>query len=71
MTITPEEKEVINSMLTSMETELSNIINARDDVYALLRINIDVNNDTIENNVLSGAKTKAKTAAQEIITLLS
>jgi len=81
MPITDEEREVIEGILNGVNNEdgtrtnglndyVNEIIEAREDVFALLRIHQDVNNDPIENTILVNAKVRARTAAQNLATLL-
>ena len=70
MPITKQEQEVIEKLLEDVNLQINEIVNAREDVQALLRIHTDINDDAIEGIVLSEAKERAKTAAQEIINLL-
>lgn len=68
--ITQQEQEAIEAMVQSVNDELNNIINAREDVIALLRIHESINNDATENGILNDAKARALTASQALVTLL-
>lgn len=69
MPITDQEREIINELLSGVNKKINTILNARDDVNALLRIHSDINSDSIENTVLNKAKTRMKTAAEELVVL--
>ena len=71
MPITAQEEATIRTLITNVNTEDNKILEAREDVYALLRLHTFINSNSIEDAILAGAKLKAKTAAQEIVTLLT
>lgn len=70
MPLTEEEITQIELLVESVNHEINNIVSARDDVLALLRIYGSINNDTIEDAILIDARNRAKTAAQELVSLL-
>ena len=63
--------DVVEGLLASLNEEVGKIVQARDDVVALLRIHTDITSDAEETSVLSAAKVRAKTAATALVTLLS
>ena len=71
MPITDQERVLINELLNKINHKINTIMNARDDVVALLRIHVDINSDTVEDKVLSESKKRALIASQELVTLLS
>jgi len=71
MTLTAGEIEAINAILAGINSNVNEILNAREDVNALLRIAGDIDSDSIENNILVQAKARALTASQALVTLLS
>ena len=70
MPITPAERTAIEALLQSVNEKINEIISAREDVYALLRIVGDINNNAIEDAILASAKTRARTAAEQLVVLL-
>lgn len=71
MPITPGERNAINTLLAAVNEQLNLIINAREDVLALLRIVNEINNDTIEDAILAQARARARAAAQQLVTILT
>lgn len=71
MPITDQERVVIDELLNNVNKKINVILNARDDVVALLRIHVDIDNNTVEDKVLSESKKRALIASQELVTLLS
>jgi len=63
--------EQLEAMVETINKQLSLIIDARDDIRALMRIDASINNAEIATRVLTDAKNKLKVAAQNLIDLLS
>ena len=63
--------EQLEAMIETINKQLSLIIDARDDIRALMRIDASINNAEIATRVLTDAKNKLKVAAQNLIDLLS
>ena len=61
----------IDALLVGVNEKINAIINVREDIIALIRIHTDISDETIENNILINAKVKARTAAEELVALLS
>jgi len=70
MSITDLEQQSIEKLLTDLNKEINDIISAREDISALLRIHTDINNDITEDKILTNAKARAKISAQNIVNLL-
>lgn len=70
MVLTEEEIAAIKALIDSVNLQINEIADAREDVRALLRIAGSIDSDQIEDQILSDSKQRAKTAAQAIVDLL-
>ena len=57
-------------MLVDLNLQVNTILNAREDVEALIRIHADVDG-TAETSILNNAKLRAKAASENLVTLLT
>ena len=70
MPITEAEREIIEALIDSMNEQVNEILEAREDVLSLLRVHETIDDNATENAILAAAKNRAQTAAQAIVDLL-
>lgn len=71
MPLTVQERSDIEAFLSSFDRFFSALSDERHRIYHLLTFAADINDNVIEDRVLTQAKLRAKTAAGSIVTLLS
>lgn len=73
MSLSEEQKEIIKTMINSIEPEINAIVMERDDVYSLLRRDNagDIPEADISLNYVINSKIRMKNHAQNIMNMLS
>jgi len=66
----PVNQEELESMIGLIDKQLNLLVNARDDIRSLIRIDASINDATIGDRVISDTKVKLIAASQALITLL-
>jgi len=67
----PVNQEELESMIGLIDKQLNLLVNARDDIRSLIRIDASINDETIGDRVISDTKVKLIAASRALITLLS
>ena len=66
----PVNQEELESMIGLIDKQLNLLVNARDDIRSLIRIDASINDTVIGDRVISDTKVKLIAASQALITLL-